>query len=140
MKCQKCGNEVANGFACCPMCGTPVAGVVIQGAPGVEISTKSRTTYALLGFFLGNLGVHDFYAGNIGRGIVNILGNVIISPFLVQISTGIELLTTKKDSKGKIMQGSDALAIILGIILIIINLIAAIIVGIAIAAGAAASH
>lgn len=37
------------------------------------ISTKSKTTAALLCFFLGELGVHRFYAGKIGTGILYLL-------------------------------------------------------------------
>ena len=98
----------------------------------MEMSNKSLVTYALLGFFLGNLGVHDFYAGFPGRAIINILGNFLISPFLVQVSTGIELLSNKKDGNGKFMQGSHTAGIILGIILIIGNLIVGLIVAAAV--------
>jgi hypothetical protein len=33
------------------------------------ISPKSRTVASILGFFLGMLGVHRFYLGNIGMGV-----------------------------------------------------------------------
>jgi len=78
----------------------------------VTMSDKNRTTYALLGFFLGNLGVHDFYLGKPGRAIFNIIGNVLVSPFLVQVSTGIELLSQTKDKKGNPMPGDNAVPII----------------------------
>lgn len=34
---------------------------------------KSRTAYILLGLFLGGLGIHNFYAGYIGKGIAQLL-------------------------------------------------------------------
>lgn len=34
------------------------------------ISTKSRGTAAVLCFFLGSLGIHRFYAGKVGTGIL----------------------------------------------------------------------
>ena len=37
------------------------------------MSSKSRTVAALLCFFLGGIGVHRFYAGKIGTGIVWLL-------------------------------------------------------------------
>ena len=36
-------------------------------------SPKSRTVAAILGFFLGGLGVHRFYLGNIGMGVALLL-------------------------------------------------------------------
>jgi hypothetical protein len=37
------------------------------------VSPKSRTVAAVLGFFLGGLGVDRFYLGNIGMGIAKLL-------------------------------------------------------------------
>lgn len=41
------------------------------------VSPKSRTVAAILGFFLGALGIHRFYLGNIGLGIALL----VIGPF-----------------------------------------------------------
>ncbi len=38
-----------------------------------DISTKSRLVAALLCFFLGSLGVHRFYVGKTGTGILMLL-------------------------------------------------------------------
>src|SRR3978361_1704699 len=37
------------------------------------VSPKSRTVAAILGFFLGGLGVDRFYLGNIGMGVAKLL-------------------------------------------------------------------
>ena len=34
------------------------------------VSPKSKTTAALLSFFLGGLGIHRFYVGKVGTGIL----------------------------------------------------------------------
>jgi TM2 domain-containing membrane protein YozV len=47
----------------------------MQAAMGV--SPKSKMTAALLAFFLGSLGIHRFYAGKTGTGIVLLLLTII---------------------------------------------------------------
>ena len=131
MKCNFCNNEVPPGAANCPSCGSAVS-VANQMPQQPVMPEKSRTTYALLGFFFGFFGVHNFYAGYKGKGIADIFCSIILGPFLVQISTGIELLTTTKDRSGNLMRGDAAIPVILGILLIIGNLILGIIVFIAI--------
>lgn len=77
-----------------------------------EVTTqKSRMTFILLGLFLGVLGVHNFYAGYIGRGIGQVLISVfaILSvcvflgmPFIiVEIWALIEICLVTKDATGQ---------------------------------------
>jgi TM2 domain-containing membrane protein YozV len=42
-------------------------------APPAAVSPKSRTVAAILGFFLGGLGVDRFYLCNIGMGVAKLL-------------------------------------------------------------------
>ncbi len=44
-----------------------------ESAPDDNVSKKSRTVAALLCWFLGIIGVHRFYVGKVGTGIVQIL-------------------------------------------------------------------
>ncbi len=49
-----------------------------QGAPAVAaVSPKTKATAAILAFFLGTLGIHRFYAGKIGTGIVQLILTII---------------------------------------------------------------
>lgn len=62
------------------MSGPSMAGVALypNGKPMVDAegrpaSPKSRMAAALLAFFLGSLGIHRFYVGKIGTGILIIV-------------------------------------------------------------------
>ena len=64
MFCKNCGKEIANNASMCPNCGAPVAPAAGE---------KSWTTALLLCIFLGNLGVHSFYVGKTGVGVIQLL-------------------------------------------------------------------
>jgi hypothetical protein len=49
------------------------AGYIPAPIYGAAVSPKSRTVAAILGFFLGGLGVDRFYLGNIGMGVAKLL-------------------------------------------------------------------
>ena len=56
--------------------GQPVAPngtVIINNVNTLPVSPKSRTVASLLCFFLGGFGIHRFYAGKIGTGILWLL-------------------------------------------------------------------
>ena len=86
----------------------------------VSESEKSRDTFALLGFFLGCLGVHSFYLGKTGNGIATILANFLCSPPVVILFVGVELLNTTTDSQNRPLKNKDSsIATVLGILMII---------------------
>ena len=90
----------------------------------VHESDKSRETFALLGFFLGCLGVHSFYLGKNGNGIATILSNFLCSPPVVIFFVGIELLNTTTDSQNLPLKDKDSLVPpVLGILMIIVGII-----------------
>ena len=102
MFCKQCGNEIPDAAAICMKCG-----VAIGNAPtlGLGCSIKSRTTYIVLGIFLGALGIHNFYAGYSGRAISQLLitlliGWLIIPLIAVQIWVLIDLCTITQDAQG----------------------------------------
>ena len=86
----------------------------------VAESDKSRVTFALLGFFLGCLGVHSFYLGKTGNGIATILANFLCSPPVVIFFVGIELLNTTTDSQKLPLKDKDSpVPLVLGILMIL---------------------
>ncbi|MFN4167272.1 MAG: NINE protein [Pannonibacter phragmitetus] len=65
--CGTCGHQIAATAPSCPKCGAPNA---LAAAP---VSEKSMVAAALLCFFLGTFGIHRFYTGKIGTGILMLL-------------------------------------------------------------------
>ncbi len=66
----------------CPKCGVrqpvlpgamPMSMQLVPAAPPVPMTTKHKTSAALLALFLGGIGVHKFYLGQTGAGIVYLL-------------------------------------------------------------------
>ncbi len=71
--------------------------------PPVPVLPKSRMTYVLLAIFFGGLGIHNFYAGYIGRGIAQLLISVLTLFMLSAISwfwAVIEACVVTKDTNG----------------------------------------
>jgi TM2 domain-containing membrane protein YozV len=64
---------------------------------------KSRTTYIVLGIFLGVFGIHNFYAGYTGRAVGQLCLTVLTLGYLGIVSwvwAIIEICTVEKDSTG----------------------------------------
>ena len=77
-----------------PQYGQPQYGVqqpMYGMAPGYPVAQKSMVVAALLAFFLGTLGVHNFYLGRTGRGIAQ-LAMTIIGWFTAIIAIGFLLI------------------------------------------------
>ena len=66
--CQNCGAETNPAAAVCVSCGVGLATPAL-----LDVSPKSRLTVTLLAFFLGGLGIHRFYLGQTGLGILMLL-------------------------------------------------------------------
>lgn len=63
----------------------------------------NQLAYALFAIFLGGLGVHKFYAGRIGKGILYLLFCWTFIPGLIGLIEGIIAITKKADSNGNIV-------------------------------------
>lgn len=63
MHCVNCGKDISPQAVSCPECGQP---------NNVTMSPKSRAAVCLLCFFFGCFGVHRFYVGKIGTGILQL--------------------------------------------------------------------
>ena len=68
-------------------------------------SDKSRLTYILIALFLGPWGIHNFYVGHSGRGIIQlILGLTLIGCCITVPWCIIDMICTKRDGYGKKMK------------------------------------
>ncbi|MGB6536203.1 MAG: TM2 domain-containing protein [Xanthobacteraceae bacterium] len=67
--CRSCGRIISSLAPACPHCGAPTG---IRESPG-GASRKSRLAALLLCVFVGYLGVHRFYVGKIGTGILELI-------------------------------------------------------------------
>lgn len=87
----------------------PEAQVAAQPLPSPESAyalprpPKSRTTFILLGVFLGMLGVHNFYAGYTGRAVGQLCLSVLTAGWLAVVSwiwAIVEICVVDKDGVG----------------------------------------
>ncbi len=63
------------------------------------VSPKSRLCAMLLGIFLGNIGVHNFYLGKIGKGLTQVLMTVFgfVLYFVGFAKAAVNLITLGED-------------------------------------------
>ena len=64
----------------------------------------SRTAYILLAIFLGYLGVHNFYAGYIGKGVAQLLITLLSAGFLSIVSfiwAVVDICTVQTSADGR---------------------------------------
>ena len=66
--CASCGSPLIDGAEFCTGCGTSANPNRVYTGTVQGVSAKSRLAAALLGIFLGSLGIHNFYLGYTKRG------------------------------------------------------------------------
>lgn len=90
--CSKCGTEVPEDGTFCPMCGNTVSKAESNVQTNTEkvedpnISPKSRTCALVLAIVLGPLGVQNFYLGNSGRAVSQLV-SLIFGSIMMGVST-----------------------------------------------------
>jgi TM2 domain-containing membrane protein YozV/ribosomal protein L40E len=84
--CFECGALIRAKAEICPKCGVRQPAVALSNA-------RSKLAAALFALFLGGLGIHKFYLGQIGWGIVYLLFCWTLIPAIIGFIEGIVLLT-----------------------------------------------
>ncbi|MCG7598891.1 zinc-ribbon domain and TM2 domain-containing protein [Halomonas sp. McH1-25] len=87
--CHGCGKQIHKTARSCPHCGA---------ASSVKTGDKSKLVAALLAFFLGGLGFHRFYLGNILLGIIYLLFCWTFIPMLIAFGECIYFLAMGQES------------------------------------------
>ena len=90
--CHECGALINVKAQICPKCGVGQTATGSMGF-GVTPSGKSRLAAALFALLLGGIGVHKFYLGRIGWGVVYVLFFWTVIPAIVGFIEGIIYLT-----------------------------------------------
>jgi TM2 domain-containing membrane protein YozV len=86
--CESCGEAIKIGAEICPKCG------VRQRA---AMGSKSKLAAGLLGIFLGGIGIHKFYLGQTGMGVVYLVFCWTFIPAIIGFIEGIVLLSMNDD-------------------------------------------
>ncbi len=67
--CANCGGSIDPNASVCLKCGVAVKKVSATG----DLAGKDKVTMALICFFLGGLGIHNFMMGETKKGVVKIV-------------------------------------------------------------------
>lgn len=116
--CPSCGCNPRKGKKYCQNCGVPTTenqemcvscGVKLQSSDfisGFSGGTRQKSIAALLAFFLGWIGIHDFYLGYKKTGIIKIILSLTgVGAFITEVWSIIDMISiltgSKKDADGK---------------------------------------
>ena len=108
MFCHGCAKPLHVSAVACPSCGAPQRK---RAESTVSESEKSKVTAGVLALLLGGLGIHQFYTGAWGWGIVYIVLCWTYVPALVALGEGIRYLVLSKEEfarKAAVMKGPFA--------------------------------
>ncbi|GGN99562.1 MULTISPECIES: NINE protein [Haloarcula] len=93
--CHACGTEIAASAAYCPDCGARQSDVDAgESGDGRDVD---RVTAGIFAILLGGLGIHHFYLGNVGLGVLYLCFSWTFIPALVGVIEGIIYLTKTDD-------------------------------------------
>lgn len=89
--CSECGAIIRAKAEICPKCGVRQA-MVSPGSMMMASNGRSRLAAALFALLLGGFGIHKFYLGRVGWGVVYLLFCWTLIPAVIGLLEGIVLL------------------------------------------------
>lgn len=98
--CHECGAVIRAKAEICPKCGVRQPGTNVSGSSGFATTPSGRSKLAagLFAIFLGGLGVHKFYLGRVGQGIVYLVLCWTFIPAIIGFIEGIVYLTMSDEA------------------------------------------
>lgn len=90
--CHACGRSIDARSEICPQCGVRQPMMYNPGL-GVSLSGRNRVVAAILALVFGGFGIHKFYLGKIGQGILYLVFCWTFIPTVVGWIEGIIYLT-----------------------------------------------
>lgn len=97
IKCPECENSFSDKALSCPSCGFRAG----------KYAGKSKSLAIVLAIFLGGFGIHKFYLGQSGAGILYLIFFWTFVPVILSIIDIILLLTKSKSEFGDLQSLSN---------------------------------
>ena len=91
--CSECGAVIKQKAEICPKCGVRQMPPPQSSPLGQTTSSgRNRVVAAIIAIFLGGLGIHKFYLGRTGQGILYLIFFWTVIPALIALIEGIRYL------------------------------------------------
>jgi len=91
--CQDCGAQISARAEICPKCGVRQLAPPAPAVLAPVTTGRNKVVAALFAIFLGDFGVHKFYLGQVGPGIVYLIFFWTGIPAIIGFIEGIIYLT-----------------------------------------------
>jgi TM2 domain-containing membrane protein YozV len=94
MECPYCKEDILDGAIKCKHCDSVLTS---DGGMSRPSSSKSKTVAGVLALLLGHIGIHKFYMGSWGWGIIYILFVLTFIPMVIALIEAIRYFTMSQE-------------------------------------------